>query len=65
VSFWFDNLADFLHAEKQADVGYILLPGSAIPEIQQVVEDKLGSGEYRLIFEDSSYTPVTFLQIVR
>ena len=65
VSFWFDNLADFLHAEKQPDVGYILLPGNAISDIQQVVEEKLATGEYRLIFEDSSYTPVRFFQIMR
>ena len=65
VSFWFDNLADFLNAQNQPEVGYILLPANVIPEIQQVVEEKLAAGEYQFVFEDSSYLPVSFLRIIR
>ncbi len=65
ISFWFDNLPDFLNAAGQPDAAYILMPDNAIPEIQQVVESRLATGEYRLVFQDSSYVPVSFLHIER
>lgn len=52
-SFWYDDIAVFKSVQKQPEIGYLLIPPSAAPDIIEIVERKLASGEYEFIFENT------------
>lgn len=59
----FDNFSIFEAKIQDETVTHILIPKSATPEIEAYVEEKIQTGEYELIFENSQWVSYRFIRI--
>jgi hypothetical protein len=63
VSFFFNNYPDYELLRKDPEIQYILLPAYGSEEILNDILDRVERGEYRMLFEDSSFGHYYFIQI--
>ena len=59
----FDTFAIFEAKIQDETVTHILIPKAAAPEIEAYVEEKIQTGDYELIFENSQWVSYRFIRI--
>ena len=64
ISSTFNNYEDFLFTLSFGKIDYILIPNHAKSEILVYLESKINMGEYILLFDDNSWIPYQFIQIL-
>jgi len=65
ANFWFSNFAEFQALVRQKNIEFILMPPYASDQIEQFVEEKVKSGDYKLLFEDDHFVPYRMFRITR
>jgi hypothetical protein len=63
VAFFFNNYPDYELLRKDPKIQYILLPAYGSEDILNDILDRVERGEYRIVFEDSSFGHYYFVQI--
>lgn len=57
VSYWYDNLPDYLSLVKNPEIDYLLVPNNTITDIKIEIQEGLNNGDLQLLFNsDGAYS---------
>lgn len=65
ISFWYDNLPDFLQALQNPDLDYLLVPASVDQEIEEQLQEMIENGKLQLIFTSEGPYPTQMYKLIR
>jgi len=65
VDFGFRDYNDFMYRLQNPAIEYLLLPRVIDPQISEYIEQKLTSGDYKLVFENREWLYYRMIHIVR
>ena len=64
VSYWYDNLPDYLVSIENPEIDYLLVPNNAISDIKTKIQEGLVNGDLQLIFSSEGAYSYRMLKVM-